>query len=200
VNSRTSSAWLARLALGFALGVTLAEAVWYINVYVTAQAKCDRGDLAACQVVALKRVQAEATAQAQYQAGREAAGHCLMGLPDHNVTIEAIGSLADSFCAGLDLDAADDFATWVAAQQTVGSVVCKKDYGSDLTVEVRDTGFQEIGSAICSDYLNADFSPAYGARPAPEIPGQPAPGSSGYLEWCDANGYDGSHTGGCPGS
>jgi hypothetical protein len=144
------------------LAVVGAGAYWFVTVYDTAAAKCNRGDLGACTVLAAQ----EAQEQAQYEAIQAAeaedrftrlsyeGGACLLALPENNAAIHFVGPEAHSWCTESAESNIGGYADWMqvggADAMYNGRMICEADYGDNMA-RVWDTGGAITGSAVCEE-------------------------------------------------
>jgi len=145
--------------------------VWYFGYYDTAAAKCNRGDIGACLVVAgqqAAQAAAVASASAVAQASADAAaaqqrvdeinrlqvdmlsGCTVVSDPNHNMRLTYIGPNSAANCASAKKQG------WIAANRVDGSgIVCADE--SRLVVE--DTGGWALGTDLCGQ-LNLPIWPS----------------------------------------
>lgn len=144
-------------------------AVWFVNVYDTAEGRCSRGDLGACTYLAAQRAAAEQAAQdaadaayAQTEAellaaepGMEQLGVCYLRLDGYDATIRLAGKGAINTCRALPKDVPNQ-GTWVISQDPGAStVICISRYGgfdgNNLIFTVLDSGGAYFGGLVCKE-------------------------------------------------
>lgn len=140
--------------------------VWYVTVYDTAAAKCERGDLGACTVVAAQAEQNRAEALASDAAAEEdrrldlaAIDSCRLYLPTDDAYVTIHGMSAPEACQEFINQGRGDRWDWTTetrpdAMQLAQSnrLVCREDYGYQM-VSVYDSGGAIIGSAVCENLI-----------------------------------------------
>lgn len=163
-----------------AVAVVVGAAWWFVAVYDTAAARCDRGDAAACQVLADRaRQQQEAAAAAALadQARRQAdaatfeeerarEGRCYLRIDGHDATLRVSGKTAMAVCeewAGETIDVNNGWGGVLyigneaapRATQTYCSLSLGDGEGSEgTTLTVLDVSMGIIGTGLCEQLGN----------------------------------------------
>ena len=166
------------LTVVLALAAAGAGTWWYTTIYDTDEARCERGDLDACTVLA-RSLAAAATGAADAYARdhadaigaatsarveRARDGQCYVTLTDHDTTIEVSGSDASMLCeafVGTELtepstNRVDIFRQAAAAPTEDAHEACVVPFGGDrtaMTLTIIDTGAAAWGQALCDQML-----------------------------------------------
>jgi hypothetical protein len=143
---------------------------WFVNVYDTADGRCGRGDLEACQVLQAQRdAEAEAAAaewEAQMQElidyaaamedERGELGRCLLRVGGHNATMRVSGVNAQEICNAWEGTAEVNGETIVwykTSEELADTVICVIPVGDQDSEDARTVTFLDTGSAYYADYF-----------------------------------------------
>ena len=147
--------------------------IWYVGFYDTASAKCNRGDLGACMVIAGQQASAQASQQAAVDSANAAAeasasasaqqqlidaanalqaamasGCTVVQDPNHNMRLTYIGPNSAANCASAKQQG------WIDATRMAGSnIVCANN-----ALVVEDTGGRVLGTSLCHQFNLAIWS------------------------------------------
>lgn len=167
---------LPKVIAGIVAGVAIAvAAVWYIGIYDTAAARCERGDLDACTVLRQRADAAVAADQAQRAAEWQArvdeaifleeergeAGRCEIRLDGARTALRVSGPGAAALCGGWHGTSAGtnggaglwEFGSLGSEAEWVCAIPYGGEDGAELTISVFDDGSRTTSDALCSAFL-----------------------------------------------
>lgn len=148
------------------LAVVGAAGYWFVTVYDTAEAKCSRGDLGACTVVAAQQAQLQAEAEAQAAVEEQnrvldlaSIEECRLYLPSNDAYVTIMGMSAKEACDNFIEQNRGDRSDWTTQTRSdamalaqSNRLICREDYGYQI-VSVYDSGGAIIGGAVCENLI-----------------------------------------------
>lgn len=139
--------WLFNM-VAIMVGLVILGGYWYLNVYDTAQGKCQRGDLGACLVWQAQHPTPAPPAPTERAAvGAPSNYSCYASVIDHNAVVGIYGDASCSQVQGRLF-----YVGFVAGTTIVpygDSLVCSVS-GSGWAADVWDSGGADYGSQACS--------------------------------------------------